>query len=91
MVAKYREVTAVEIRESFRRQISIPEIQAALADAAGVGMNTFFCDPCCCCGQCPTVLFGVLARDRMTLMTFTVCDACIKEHGLLPSDPGSQM
>jgi hypothetical protein len=91
MVVKYREVTAVEIRESFRRQISILEIQAALEDAAGVGMNTFFCDPCCLCGETPTVLFGVLARDRMTLMTFAVCSNCIKEHGLLPSDTGSQM
>jgi hypothetical protein len=91
MEAKYREVTAVEIREAFRPRMSMPEIQAALADAAGVGLNIFFCDPCCLCGVAPTVLFGVLARDRITLMTFAVCKNCIQVNGLLPSDPGSEM
>jgi hypothetical protein len=87
---KYREVTSVEIREAFRQQLSITEIQAALADAAGVGLNTFFCAPCCLCGASPTVLFGLIAKDRITLMTFVVCNACITKHGLLPSDPGSE-
>jgi hypothetical protein len=67
------------------QKVSIQEVKAALADAAGVGLAIFFADPCCLCEATPTVLFSVLSRDRSTFMPFAVCTDCIKNHGLLPN------
>lgn len=92
MSRKYREFSSVEVQEAFRPQMSVIEIKRALAEAAGKVLHGFVFVPCCRCGDAHrTVLFGVLARDGITLMTFTVCTACIKAMGLLPSEPGAEL